>query len=96
MNYDNLPFGKQKCSFKIGSWHNGKNFIDLEGKTRDKNDSDDVGKFLNGQIEITNLTVSYHEKFYDCCPDTAYPHLLVDLEFDQKMKYDHGELKKAE
>ena len=55
-----------------------------------------MGKFLNGQIEITNLTVSYHEKFYDCCPDTAYPHLLVDLEFDQKMKYDHGELKKAE
>ena len=90
MNYDNLPLGTQKCSFKIGSWVNGKNSIDLgirksSGQAEEEN-------FYSDQVDLVKLDVSYHEKYYDCCPNEAYVHLLVDLEFKQKQKYKDGKL----
>ena len=90
INYNNLPLGTQKCSFKIGSWVNGKNSIDLgirksSGQAEEEN-------FYNDQVELVKLDVSYHEKYYDCCPNEAYVHLLVDLEFNQKKKYKDGKL----
>ena len=56
------------------------------------NDNEMEHDYFNDQVEITNLDVSYQEKYYDCCPDEAYPSLTVDLEFNQKMKYKDGEL----
>ena len=88
VNYDNIPLGIQKCSFKIGSWHNSKSRLDLEYKKK----SDFEDNFYNDQVEITNLDISYQEKSYDCCPGELYPSLNVELEFNQKMKYQHGEL----
>ena len=88
VNYDNLPLGTQKCSFKIGSWHNGKSRLDLEYKKG----SEIEDNFFNDQVEITDLDISYQSKYYDCCPDEAYPSLNVELEFNQKMKYKDGEL----
>ena len=62
--------------------------MDLEYKKGNEMEHD----FFNDQVEITNLDVSYQEKYYDCCPDEAYPSLTVDLEFNQKMKYKDGQL----
>jgi len=90
VNYDNLPFGPQKCEFKIGSWHHS--IKDLDVKVESTHDTE---KFWNNHYEILNTNIERNEKTYSCCPE-AYPRLEVALEFQQKMKYHDGTLKKSE
>ena len=84
-NFDLWPYGKQNCTFKIGSWHHEKKDIDVAPKLWDRTEYP-----LQSQIELLNVTNIRGETDYS--PYGSYPYLLISIEFQRKQSYDNGVL----
>ena len=52
VDYDNWPFGPQKCEFKIGSWYHGLTKIDVKHWIPE---GDETEHFWNNQV----ITITY-------------------------------------
>ena len=82
-NYDLWPYGKQNCTFRIGSWHHEKKDIDVAPKIWDSTEYP-----LQSQIELLNVSNTRGETDY--APYGSYPYLSISIEFQRKQFYHNG------
>ncbi|TRY76906.1 hypothetical protein TCAL_11776 [Tigriopus californicus] len=82
VNLDDF-WGDQECYFKFGSWtYDGNllNIVPFEGKT--ELDLDEYDK--SSPLLIKKNSIERVVKYYPCCADEPYPHLLMSLTVQRK------------